>query len=87
MYRQMHSLLADNWHIGRYMVQLADIVQSADYRMSADYWQYRICRISVSAEFPNLDIICTLKYDAVKDEVYKAGDEQIQSLTCASSPS
>ena len=35
-----------------------------------------------------IEIIAKLcKYDAVKDEVYKAGDEQIQSLTCASSPS
>ena len=50
----MHSLSADNRHIGRY------IVQSADYRIYADYLQYRIGRISVSANFPNLDIVCTL---------------------------
>ena len=56
----MHSLSADNWHISRYIVQSADIVLSADDRMSADYRQYRISRISVSAEFPNLDIVCTL---------------------------
>ena len=60
MYRQMHSLSADNGHIDRYIVQSADTVQSADDRMSADYRQYRIGRISVSAEFPNLDIVCTL---------------------------
>ena len=74
MYRQMHSLSADNWHIGRYIVQSADIVLSADDRMSADYLQYRyrigrisllanfyrIGRISLSANFPNLDIVCTL---------------------------
>ena len=56
----MHSLSADNWHIGRYIVQSADIVLSADDRMSADYLQYRIGRISLSANFPNLDIVCTL---------------------------
>ena len=50
----MHSLSADNRHIGRY------IVQSADDRIYADYLQYRIGRISVSANFPNLDIVCTL---------------------------
>jgi len=50
----MPSLLADNRHIGRY------IVQSADDRIYADYLQYRIGRISVSANFPNLDIVCTL---------------------------
>ena len=50
----MHSLSADNRHIGRY------IVQSADYRIYADYLQYRMGRISVSANFPNLDIVCTL---------------------------
>ena len=61
MYRQMHSLSADNWHIGRYFVQSADIVQSADDRISTDYRQYRIGRISVSANFPNLDIVCTLE--------------------------
>ena len=60
MYRQMRSLSADNGHIDRYIVQAADIVQSADDRMSADYRQNRIGRISVSAEFPNLDIVCTL---------------------------
>ena len=49
----MHSLSADNWHIGRY------IVQSADDRIYADYLQYRIGRISLSANFPNLDIVCT----------------------------
>ena len=42
MYRQMRSLLADNGHIDRYIVQLADIVQSANDRISADYRQYRI---------------------------------------------
>ena len=68
MYRQMHSISADNWHIGRYIVQLADIVQSADDRMSADYRQYRIGRISVSAEFPNLDIVCTLERGEEKEE-------------------
>ena len=57
----MHSLSADNWHIGRYIVQLADIVQSADDWMSADYLQYWIGRISESAEFPNLDIVFTLQ--------------------------
>ena len=50
----MPSLSADNRHIGRY------IVQSADDRIYADYLQYRIGRISVSANFPNLDIVCTL---------------------------
>ena len=50
----MHSLSADNRHIGRYIVQLADD------RIYADYLQYRISRISVSANFPNLDIVCTL---------------------------
>ena len=60
MYRQMHALSADNGHIGRYIVQSADIVQSANDLMSADYLQYRIGRISESAEFPNLDIVCTL---------------------------
>ena len=60
MYRQMRSLSADNGHIDRYIVQSADIVLSADDRMSADYLQYRIGRISLSANFPNLDIVCTL---------------------------
>ena len=56
MYRQMHSLSADNGYIGRY------IVQSADDRMSANYLQYRIGRISLSANFPKLDIVCTLAF-------------------------
>ena len=60
MYRQMHSLSADNGHIGRYIVQSANDRMSADYLLSANYLQYRIGRISVSAEFPNLDIVCTL---------------------------
>ena len=33
MYRQLHSLSADNWHIGRYIVKSADIVQLADDRI------------------------------------------------------
>ena len=53
-YRQITGISADNMHIGRY------IVQSADDRIYADYLQYRIGRISVSANFPNLDIVCTL---------------------------
>ena len=60
MYRQMHSQSADNWHMGRYIVQSADIVQSANDWMSADYLLYQIGRISESAEFLSLDIICTL---------------------------
>ena len=56
----MHSLSADNRHIGRY------IVQSADYRIYADYLQYRIGRISVSANFPNLDIVCTLGHPSAE---------------------
>ena len=53
-YRQIIGISADNMHIGSY------IVQSADDRIYADYLQYRIGRISLSANFPNLDIVCTL---------------------------
>ena len=50
--------------------QLADIVQSADDRMSADYLKYRIGRISLSANFPNLDIVCTLTNGMVLYGIY-----------------
>ena len=61
MYRQIHLLAADNWHVSRYNVQSADIVQLANDRMSADYLQYRnIGRISELAEFLNLDMVCIL---------------------------
>ena len=63
----MHSLSADNRHIGRY------IVQSADYRIYADYLQYRIGRISVSANFPNLDIVCTLSGEVKVDALNVLG--------------
>ena len=63
----MPSLSADNRHIGRY------IVQSADDRIYADYLQYRIGRISVSANFPNLDIDCTLSGEVKVDALNVLG--------------
>ena len=39
---------------------MPDIVQSADDLLNAYYLQYQIGRLSVSANKPNLDIVCTL---------------------------
>ena len=71
-YRQITGISADNMHIGRY------IVQSADDRIYADYLQYRIGRISVSANFPNLDIVCTLR--AHRLHTWHQMEEHIQGL-------
>ena len=73
-YQQIIGISADNMHIGRY------IVQSADDRIYADYLQYRIGRISVPANFPNLDIVCTLSGEVKVDALNvlgRVGDRMI----------